>query len=395
MARKQKKLTRKQRVQQQATIAHQRQAKTWISPNEKAKQRQELTEDMAPLLATIQARPETEQMEQLFWLLVDSADLAEEPEFEEIILPPLECAEMFAQVGMELGVEPEALASLPEEEREDKQMEMLETTTRRLLTDDLKQEIITALDKLRQRLKRAGRRAEASKAAALQLFLNDRKTRELWPALGLPQELVRRSLVAGIELMTSFDQEDLDQFDENEPPETLLEKLDQSSLGQKISGLLQKTPGLNKFFEQQIDKMWEEGEDAVFWGRLDLELFTLEEVEAGLRLMEGVLTPDTAAPEQPTPEITEAKSHTLFAQLNTYLTERFTPERLEQLRQRLLTVLHERNFPSEYTPFVVMLSQYMAEEEALENEKAFLLKAFLGQMRAVVAASKEAEDKSE
>jgi hypothetical protein len=108
-----------------------------------------------------------------------------------------------------------------------------------------------------------------------------------------------------------------------------------------------------------------------------------------------VLTPDTAAPEQPTPEITEAKSHTLFAQLNTYLAERFTPERLEQLRQRLQTVLHERNFPSEYTPFVVMLSRYMAEEEALENEKAFLLKAFLGQMRAAVAASKEAEDKSE
>ena len=57
------------------------------------------------------------------------------------------------------------------------------------------------------------------------------------------------------------------------------------------------------------------------------------------------------------------------------------------------TVLHERNFPSEYAPFVVMLSQYMVEEEAVENEKAFLLKAFLGQMRAVMAAL-EAEDKS-
>lgn len=398
MARKQKKLTRKQRAQQQhAATAHHRQGKGWISPNEKARQRHELAEDMEPLLAMIQARSESEGTEQLFLLLADSADLAEEPEFEEVILPPIECAETFATVGMELGFEPEALANLPEEEREEKQLEILETTTQRLLTDELRQEIITALDMLRQRLKLAGQRAEAAKAAALQLFLSDRKTRDLWPMLGLPQEIVRRSLVVGIELMAAtFEAEELDQLDQDESPETMLQKLSQSNLGQKISGLLQKTPGLSKFFEKQVDKAWDEGEQAIFWGDLDLELFTPEEIEAGLDFLQGVIGPDPAAQEEPEREITQEKSHTLFAQLDAYLTQRFTPERLEQLRKHLQMILYERNFPPEYTPFLMMLSQAMAHEDAVKNEKTFLLKAFLGEMRAVTTASPEAEeDKSE
>jgi len=39
-----------------------------------------------------------------------------------------------------------------------------------------------------------------------------------------------------------------------------------------------------------------------------------------------------------------------------------------------------------------MLADYMADEEAVENEKAFLLRAFLGEMRAASTTAEESEE---
>ena len=39
-----------------------------------------------------------------------------------------------------------------------------------------------------------------------------------------------------------------------------------------------------------------------------------------------------------------------------------------------------------------MLVEYMAEEEAVENEKGFLISAFFGEMRAIAAAVEEDTD---
>ena len=143
MARKQKKLTRKQRRQQrQATIARRHEAKGWLPPPERAKQRNELVEDMAPLISMVQAGPGSEE-EQLFWLLADSADLAEQPEFKEIFTEPLLTVPTYISVAEQMGIAtPEMLDELPEEEREDKNAQMLEEATRRLLNDELFGEII-------------------------------------------------------------------------------------------------------------------------------------------------------------------------------------------------------------------------------------------------------------
>jgi hypothetical protein len=396
MARKQKKLTRKERNQQkQAAIARQRRAKGWVSPNEKARQQAELAEDMAPLGAILQGGSEAEQTQQLFWLLVDSAELADEPELEEILLPPLESAETFAMVGLELGIEPEDLDEMPEEDSDEKQLQMLEMTTRRLLTDEFREEIIAGLDQLRQRLRRAGQKAETAKAAALQSFLSDRKTRDLWPMLGLTQEIVRRSLEVGVELMAaSLEVEDLEQMDENGSPQTLMDRLSQSGLGQKITGLLQKTPGLNKFLEKGVDKIWDEGLDAIFNGELDLGLYTLEEIEAGMIMLQTLAESDTADETDPPlePRLAEDKIMTFIGQLDAYLTERLTPERIEQFRVRIETVLENDDYPYEYAAFVHMVADNMADPEAAEYEKPFLLQAFIGELRATASTMEEIEE---
>lgn len=395
MARKQKKLTRKERTQQQrASVGQQRQVKGSVSPNEKAKQRQDLTEEMAPLLA---AQGAGSAEENLFWLLAGSGDLAEEPEFKDIFTDPLLTLPTYISVAEELGFpSPDDLFSLPEEEQEDKKADILEEVVRRLLSDELRQEIIEALNRLRERWKKAGKRAEVAKAAAIQFMLNSRKNEEAWPVIGLIQRIIMRSVGAGFELVGATMDDEPDQSEDDKSMAALYARLNEPEMAGKLSEAVKKIPGLQDYLEKQADKIWDEGEEAIFAGELDLELFTLEELEAAAQIFKSVLHEQTddesATAEEVKKKFVPAKTRELFNQLEAYLTERLTLERLEQLRARLKTILDEGSYPPQYSSFIRMVSQAMADEQAVENEIGFLLRAILGELR---AASTSEEDEAE
>jgi hypothetical protein len=395
MARKQKKLTRKERAQQQQALTERRrQAKGWISPSEKAKRRQELVEDMAPLMAMVETGAGSAE-ENLFWLLADSGDLAEEPEFKEIFTEPLVTLPTYISVAESLGVAtPDLLDELPEEEQEDKKAEILEETVRRLLNNELRREIIEAVDRLRLRWKKAGKRAEAARVAGLQLTLSERKSTAVWPMIGLVQAIVLRSLGAGFEIVgVTMDEEEVDATNDEESLAALYKKLNDPGMDEKLERAIKKVPGLQSYLEKQVDKIWEEGETAIFTGELCLELFTDEELEAGVEIFKTVMakkeTDESAAPEGPADTSIAQASRNLFSQLDLFLAERFTPERLEQLRTHLRTILDEASYPAKYFSFIKMLVDAMADEEAVENEKGFLLRALLGEIRAVSVAEDE------
>jgi hypothetical protein len=399
---KKKKRTRKQQAKQQrqAEIARIRQERGWKPSTPGSKHAQdEVFEDMLPLFPLVDdlAASPADGVEQLMMTLLASEDLIEEPEFDEIFIDPMRCVDVFIKVGEELGIEPEALGKLPDEEREDTQMDMLEMTTQRLLTDELRQDILDALSNLRQRLKRAGNREKAAQAAALQSFLGGGESNELWPMIGLVQAIVRRSMAAGFELFeASMEVMEAGGLDEGETPRTLTEKLAQSSVALKANALLQKVPGLSGFLEKQADSIWQEGIDAVFEGDLYLGIFTPEELEAGLVILgatrEGDITQEAAAQEATTIEITEEQGKTLVSRIDDYLTGLFTPVRLDRLRNRLNAILDSSDYERRWVAFIMMLVEYMADEEAVENEKEFLITAFFGEMRAVGAAMEEDTD---
>lgn len=52
-----------------------------------------------------------------------------------------------------------------------------------------------------------------------------------------------------------------------------------------------------------------------------------------------------------------------------------------------------RNGPKRWLPFALMLRKYMADAEAIENERHFLISAFIGELRAVEATF--SQDKGE
>ena len=65
---------------------------------------------------------------------------------------------------------------------------------------------------------------------------------------------------------------------------------------------------------------------------------------------------------------------------------------LDRLRTRLNTILDSSDYERRWVAFIMMLVEYMADEEAVENEKGFLISAFFGEMRAVGAAMEEDTD---
>ncbi|MFN8455935.1 MAG: hypothetical protein U0401_14925 [Anaerolineae bacterium] len=176
----------------------------------------------------------------------------------------------------------------------------------------------------------------------------------------------------------------------------LYAKLNEPDVAGKLDQAIQKIPGLQNYLEKQADKIWDEGEDAIFTGELNLELFSLEELETAAQIFKSVLAdrPDdeSVTPEENQEQRLPAKTREFFAQLETYLTECLTPERLAQLRARLQTVLEEAGYPPKYFPFIRMVAQAMTGEEAVENEMGFLMRAILGELRAATTGD---EDESE
>ena len=56
---------------------------------------------------------------------------------------------------------------------------------------------------------------------------------------------------------------------------------------------------------------------------------------------------------------------------------------MSQLQARLNDVANDPSYPEKWLAFRLMLAEYMAHEDAIENEKRFLIWALIGEMRAV------------
>jgi hypothetical protein len=169
--------------------------------------------------------------------------------------------------------------------------------------------------------------------------------------------------------------------------------LQQPSVVQKAEALLSKLPGLRGYMEKRVDMIWEKGVDAIYEGELYLELFSPRELEAGLGVLRTGLglafNQEVKLQDAVSRKASEAQAKAIISGIDAYITELFTPQRLDQLRAQLNTILNREGWSEEWQPFVFMLARYMAAEDAAEAEKPFLVRALLGEMRTVVAVLKE------
>ena len=393
MAKKKKRKQSQKQIKRQLRRVKERKRRTlsskfWQESSKRADD--DVVDDMLPLFRAsggLEDMPGS-GLKELMSTLLASADMANEPEFEGIVVDPMLCAETFANVCEEMGIDPEKLAGVSGVEREDAQMEMMEESIRRLLTEELCQDILKGLDALRVRLKGAGKRGEAAKAAGLQSFLSQ-GNRDVWPMIGLVQAIFHKNLLVGMELLEVAMHVDVPESPQGRA--VLLERLNPELL-QKTEGLLKKIPGLRGYLEKQADKIWEEGVTALSSGELYLGLFSSEELKGVMEIVAEFVGFDSATGKAETPTLlvdSEDARKKFFARLDEYITDLLTPERVDQLRGELDSILQEMDRDEKWLSFTLMLKEYMGHEDAAVIEKGILLRALLGEMKTAADASGE------
>jgi len=389
---KTKKLQKQRQQKRQDTLKHRE--KNLHQRSEQAYD--EVLEDMLPLFSRFGdlSTGSGPAMEKLMLMLLETHDLADEPEMEGILFDPMLAAKAIGKVIEKMELSPGKLDFLSKEEREDAHLEMLEKSAKQLMTADLCQDILKRLDDLRLRLKRSGKKKDTAKVAVLLSFMREDKKRESWPMIGLVQALVQRHIKAGFDLMdVTMAAMGPDDVDDNEA--LVIDKLKKPGFIRKAKTMLKKTPGLRDYLVKQADKTWEEGLDAILAGDLNLDVYSTEEMAAGMEIIAKASGFDSAKTmvtnASLSGKLSEDKAKIVIKQLENYITNLFTPARLEQLWGEIDAFWKDSRYKGKWSPFLMLLRESLADKKAVEYEKGFFVYAFWGELRAGAKESKENE----
>ncbi len=331
--------------------------------------------------------------EEILYSLVANAHLADEPEFQDLFFQPMDCIETWAKVATEKGIDPESLLKMAEDERADKQAELMAECTQRLLTNEMAQDIIKRLTALRLRLKQSDKQVEAARVSALKSFLGMGTSNSILLSTGLVQEIFGRSLEAGFELARSVAEVGAGNLDDETQ---LLEKPNGSPRTRAAEALLNKIPGLRGYLENQADKAWDEGQEALFGGHLFLGIYSDEEKKRALILITDAMgydmSPGIPDEERAPKKLPKDAKKRFMERLHEYITEILTHERLEQLRERMAVLEKDTSYDRKWLPFVTMIRGYMQDKDAVKSEIPFLTNALLGEMRLLAEAKAGKKD---
>jgi hypothetical protein len=158
-------------------------------------------------------------------------------------------------------------------------------------------------------------------------------------------------------------------------------------------------PGLSRYLETQADAIWEEGSKALLKGRLNLGLFSPEDLSTGLDIVRATSSAiledrlaEKAAGQGPIDlEVASEDEEALVSRFRSFLTGLFTPERLDHLGARLDSEWRTLPPGNKWRPFVFLLASHMADPVAAGQVKGFLTLAFMGEMTAQSARADGSE----
>ena len=328
------------------------------------------TEAIAPLMTGSDAQMMKNMMDALY----DSGKWADEPELAEILFDPQMCMAMFIKTAEEMGYSPDSFFDLKGAAFEDAFFDIATVILPVLLTEEIRQEVVTGLTELGQRYKGRFQQRKAAQVAFVKLLLANEEQKPTWPQINLLQAIVSRSMDAGFQmfgLIEEVQQAGDDLFDENG-------NLKESASVSRLTKMLEKVPGMDRILDKQMDELWEDAEKAAFEGTLHFGLYTDAELEQADAILAAHLEPSRAAGIEGIPDEVVP---TMLSAVDDYLVQLLTPERLAQMQQRLSQVVREKRLEPQWIGLATMLRDYLGEENAAETERPFLFRALMGELR--------------
>lgn len=445
MARKKKKKVKnnKQRAQRQQKKQRRRSARTVERAPVRSRGEMDQNpyfEDMRPLFPRageqLEAQSQMALMEPIFYAAWETHDLIDEPEFDDIGFNPLEFPKLLEDASQSLGQNFEEVGDLAQDERRGHFLELLDLVVDDLVTDEVRDEIIDALEKMRARFRNTRqRRKDLPRVAAAQMMIESYKRDDeedddesVLSTIGVIQALFTRSFELSLTLMDVA--AEMEEFAESEGLEgEAVQKLLDSSDPQgdskldrfvnKLVARVQNIPNINRHVEDSMDEQWDKGCDALFAGRLLLNLYSKDEIataagmflQARFEIVKGfgfqIGIDDFSdmsdaeidryteyIEELDTPPDLGETVNLLLPRYMDFVEELFdSEERIAKLRTHLNSQADKHlKDGTEWAVFVLELREYLEEDPEGVLDGQVPMRALLGEVRMFMLSETDTED---
>ncbi len=340
----------------------------------------EITEDIVYFFRSSPDAMRSPQIatETLIKAVLPTEKIAMEPEFDDITGDPISCTLIYSETISKMDVNWETFGNLPPQIAASIRLEILEETIRQFLTESLRLEILDGLNLYRLRKKRSGEKMEAGIAAALQLVLKDDKNNPIWPKIGLLLGIAHNSISLGLEIKDSFNEilnenKDLLKSDNQKRYEIL----------KKACSKIDANPRLINFFNRQTKKNYNEGVDAVLQGKLHFGFLSTEELEnLSEHIVKSLGFSDPGKFKDANAffsVMAEKKQKHVISGIENFINETFTPEKIEQMVQKLNSILKDPGDLQKWVSFILMIRSTLQGDDTIESRKVILIFITLGE----------------
>lgn len=341
----------------------------------------EITKDMIYLFRSYPDTMRSPQIatETIIKTVLPTEKIAMEPEFEDIFGDPIDCVSIYSETLSKMEVNWESFGNLPPQLASSIKLQILEETSRQFMTESLRFEIMDGLNRYRLRKKRSGNKLEAGIAAAIQWVLNDEKNNPLWPKIGLIHGIIHNSISIGLEIKNSYKEF----FGENkEMP--LVDGPQRDEVLKEASSKIGQNPRLNRYFKRRAEKIYEEGINAVLDGNLNFGFLTSEELN---KIREHIdRLSGSSSSEYPRSAnailtiLTQKRRKKLISVMETFIHETFTPEKIDQMVQKLNSILKDPGDLERWQPFIILTRNYLQSDHVLEKHKKYFIYLTFGEL---------------
>ena len=273
-------------------------------------------------------------------IMIESAGLYDEPEFQSLVFPFRPAEAMSAMVG-KLNVHVPALDELerlPEEERNDVLSEAQVYAIAEFIEPRFQKEMLKAFVRCRQRLAREKRADRLATAAAAEWILRGDTRPEIWATCGILHQAFHNALERGFAFQQAAD-EALRAAQTIQPGVTEADELEPGSPAYKaFRKAAGKTPGLLEYLDRQTELEFERAEALrENEGELAMELFDPEEID---QLFEAVVARLQASGIDASRPGAQSEGQVLH-QLSETLKAVFSPERFQEMRDDLEGIIED------------------------------------------------------
>ena len=145
-------------------------------------------------------------MEKIIRAAWSTHDLLSQPEFANLAFSPLDTAQSYAEIGLEMGVTPPVGRTRLTKEESARLQEVFDATVERVLTEDMRGQLIQALTALRKRLRQQRKPKDLARAAAAQMLLEMTEYPSLARGAGVARASVSQCLEIGFEMADELTQ---------------------------------------------------------------------------------------------------------------------------------------------------------------------------------------------